>query len=467
MAYIQELNTNKAPKIKGSVTIMLNDARTGEVEQVIKGENLVTNALSILFASNYFGANNYKNLFPIIKKVFGGVLCFRDSITANAANIYPPTNYNNPVIAHAGQTNYSQTTDDLTRGTPNNAEAGEITNGYRLVFDFVSTQGNGTFNTLSLTHKDTGDFWLFNGTKFKPCETFTPLNSDLTDPENAPQFFDTENNTAYQVVPNDSTTLTIWEIKDMSPLTSIGLVQPLPTATREASLTQISHDVTLPRNTRQYYYYFKQSAQELHALYCNGNSIEKSVIDLTDFSISTTTLTVPGADLGRVDASMVVYNVPTIYPDKNGFIYIRKADNTKIYQINYNNPSEVYDITATPVNAEQQGRCSFISCGNMGVNPWGGLIISGGEAFQCASASQNDYDFNYQWNRWSHVRANEIDGNQLVWWSPRAQTYSDDSQIGNIFSKLYLGTIFNLPNPITKTSSQTMKIIYELTKATT
>lgn len=466
MAIIQKLN--QAPKIKGAVTIMLNDARTGKTEQVIKGENLVTDALSILFASNYFGATNYQNFWPIIKKIFGGVLCFRDSITASAANIYPPTNYANPVVAHAGQTNYSQTTDDLTRGTPNNTEAGEISGGYRLVFDFVSTQGNGTFNTLSLTHPDTGDYWLFNGTKFKPFASLTPQDNNLIGAAPAPQFFDTDSETAYQVVPNDNTTLTIWEIKDMSPLNSICLVQPLPTAARETTLTQTSHDITLPHNTRQCYYYFVQvpSQPQLHALYCNGNTIERTIIDLTDWTTTTTTLTVPGADLGRVDAGMVLYNVPTVYMDKNDYIYIKKANNNAVYQINYTNPSEVYEIPATPVNSEQLGRCSFISCGNMGVNPWAGLIISGGEAFQCAGGAQ-DADFNYQWNLWGHVRADEINNNQLVFWSPRAQTYSNDCQIGNIMSKLYLGTIFNLPNPITKTSSQTMKIIYELTKATT
>lgn len=458
------INNMQAPKLKGSVNILLMDAKTGHIDEEIKGTNIITNALNTIFASNYFGATEFNDLFPIIKNLLGGVLCFQQQLTAEASNIYPPTHNVNPVIAHAGQTNYDQTTDDSTRGTPNATESGEITNGYKLVFDFLSTQGNGEFSTVSLTHKDTGDFWLFNGQKFKPFGSLTKNQNYQWDEGKAPQFFDTTNNIAYQFVQNNSSDLTIWKIENMGILSNISVTQPRPTQTRAASLTQTSHTVALTRNARYYLYLYKEAAQEVHALYCSGSTIERIIIDLTDFSTSSDSLTVTGADMAPVDSWLGTYSysVPAIWPDKNGYIYIRKNGNAAVYKIKYSDPTDKQEIAISALDNGALNAMGISGCGNFGILPNAGLLVGGNTAYTCGRV---DADFGHSWNGSQHLRASEINGNQIIFFDPRENWVGATALIGNVINKLYLGTIFNLPQPISKTSAQTMKIVYEITKA--
>lgn len=459
-----------APELKGTVTVMLSNAKTGEIEQVVRGENLVTDALKDILETNHLGVTNSTSLFPIYKKLFGGVLCFAEPITASAGNYYPPAHSNNPVIAHGGQTTYTDVADDRTRGNPNTVESGEITGGYKHVWDFATTQGNGTFNTVSLTHKDTGDFWLFNGAKFAPFESLTPNNANLWRTGHAPQLYDTINDIAYQIVPDNSTKLTIWKIAGMSPQSKCGLMQPIANATRSAGIAQTKQEFTLAHNSRQYYYMYFMGTEVIHCLYCNGGStVEREIIDLSDNTKTTNTFTVPNASLGGPgDASYNAYSVPIISPDKDDYIYIRANDNNSVYKIYYPTPSEVYEIDGAPTSTTQNNRSSFIATGHMGVNPWAGFIVSGhGDGFKCKSGD-TDGDFNINWNGSGHMRAYQIrtgsNDNQLVYFAPR-ENIDANSQLGNILNKLYLATIFNLPSPITKTSTQTMKIVYEITKA--
>lgn len=462
-----EVAAMTVPKLKGTVTVILSNAKTGKTEQIVRGENIVTDALKDILASNHLGVSDFSGLFPIYKKLFGGVLCFDQPITAEAGNYYPPNHSSNYCVAHAGQTAYTDVADDNTRGNPNTIESGEIENGYKHVFDFVSTQGNGSFNAVSLTHEDTGSYWLFNGTKFAPFESLTAYNSNLWRNGQAPQLYDTTTNTAYQIVPDNSTKLTIWKITDMSAQNKCGLMQPIANSDRVEGNTQIKYEFTLAHNARNYYYMFLEGTA-IHCLYCNGGAtVEREIIDLSTMTKTTNTFTVPGASLGGPgDAGYNVYNVPIIWPDKDDYIYIRSQDNNITYQINWNTPSEVYALNGAPQSTEQMNRSSFISTGHMGVNPWAGLIVSGhGNSYKCKAATAGD-DFYINWNGSGHTRAYQVKNNQLVFFAPRANTYENKSQLGNIYCKLYLATIFNLPSQITKTSTQTMKIIYEITKAT-
>ena len=62
----------KLPKLKGEVEIKLHNPTTGKTE-VHKGENMITNAVYDIFASNYCGALNYNALLPLYSKMYGGI----------------------------------------------------------------------------------------------------------------------------------------------------------------------------------------------------------------------------------------------------------------------------------------------------------------------------------------------------------------------------------------------------------
>ena len=141
------------PKLHGHTKIILTDVKTGK-EEVVEKDNLVTDAVSNLFAQNVFGAKDYNAMTPL-RDMFGGVMCFEDVLDVN--DVLVPDDGSNALIAHAGQTSHSSAS--TTRGNPNGVLSGEIQNGkgYKFVWDFSTSQGNGTISSLSLVHKWLGD----------------------------------------------------------------------------------------------------------------------------------------------------------------------------------------------------------------------------------------------------------------------------------------------------------------------
>lgn len=135
-------------------------------------DNLVTDAIGKIFESNYFGSIDYSQLMPAIQKVVGGVVLFENSLGSDPTDIWVPKSFDNPIIGHAGQTVPSSLADDLTRGLPNTAASVALSNGYKLVWNFPETQGNGNISAVGLCHSDFGDYALKNEA-FKPLEVIS------------------------------------------------------------------------------------------------------------------------------------------------------------------------------------------------------------------------------------------------------------------------------------------------------
>ena len=143
------LSSVRIPKLHGHTKITLRDVKTGEVKAIEK-DNMVTSAIANLFANNYANTLNVAStdIMPL-RKMFGGVLCFANQLTENAANIYPPDQSTNALIAHAGDATASAPANPKL-GALNETESGEITNGYKWVWDWTTSQGNGTIGSVGL-----------------------------------------------------------------------------------------------------------------------------------------------------------------------------------------------------------------------------------------------------------------------------------------------------------------------------
>jgi len=139
---------------------------------------MVTDAVKRIFESNLGGEMNYTELTPLYSTVFGGVLGFESSIDAKESNWLVPSDADNLLVAHAGQTTYASAEDDKRRGNPNSASSGEVTNGYKNVWTFDSTQANGTISTICLTHTDTGD--MGTGMESTAFESGVPVSLPCT-----------------------------------------------------------------------------------------------------------------------------------------------------------------------------------------------------------------------------------------------------------------------------------------------
>ena len=168
----QKIGRNKigrmTPRLHGHTKIVFADKFGRETIKFDK-DNLVTDAIQKIFESNYFGSIDYSLLMPAIRKTLGGVLLFENSLGNDGSDIWIPKSFDNPITAHAGQTVPGSLADDITRGLPNSAASVGLNNGYKMVWNFPETQGNGDISAVGLCHADFGDYAL-KDSSFKPLE---------------------------------------------------------------------------------------------------------------------------------------------------------------------------------------------------------------------------------------------------------------------------------------------------------
>ena len=158
--------------LKGTATIELTDVHTGRKE-VIKHDNLVTNAVRDILTMNPLGFRfgNYSNsaldittttdqhdemgtsfadaMLPVCPNLIGGVLLHEKALDENPDKYYADTD--NPLIGYSSNDVNGGT--DPMRGSMNLSESGPLEDGkgYRFVFDFSTSQANGTISSLGLT----------------------------------------------------------------------------------------------------------------------------------------------------------------------------------------------------------------------------------------------------------------------------------------------------------------------------
>lgn len=141
---------------KGKSTIELRNAETGELEQRVEDENMVTNAVYNLINHHYdlFYDNTYWNekpwwpMSPILKQCYSGILLFSGNLTEDVENIIAPAD-----VKQIGYAQNQYTGTNPERGNLNVSESKEINDGkgYRYVWDFATDKANGTIRSVALT----------------------------------------------------------------------------------------------------------------------------------------------------------------------------------------------------------------------------------------------------------------------------------------------------------------------------
>ena len=166
-------------KLNGRMVMELTDVNTQEVETIIE-ENMVTDAVNNILGINpmgaYFSETEYDtgvvwvgNLLPICPNMIGGILMFSKPLEEKADNIYP-TSDNLPVAYAANDVNSST---NLAIGSLNKTESKALENGYKFVWEFTPSQGNGTIAAVALTSKFGGQNAL--GSLVGDASTFLQL----------------------------------------------------------------------------------------------------------------------------------------------------------------------------------------------------------------------------------------------------------------------------------------------------
>lgn len=462
------VGNTKLPKLHGHTKIILRDAKTGEITDVVEKDNLVTDAIENIYSNNYFGALNLPDITPL-RDMLGGVLCFEDPMMELASNVLPPSEDENKMIANAGQTAHSSAS--TTRGNPNGTLSEEIQNGkgYKFVWDFSTSAANGTINTVCLVNKVGGDVGL------KPIEQVansplmaissnkaTALYSGVA--HNYSEFYhalvkiDTANETGLYVelAERPTSTLTVKEISLC--LSTQGVNDPAGRA-----IVTDTHSVTLTRSFDRrytaiccdddYMYVVEPSANEGTTLYIDKIDLSTwtaTSMDITDASLSLRNeMFFRNYDYG--------YACRTCISD--GYLYWYKSDKRSFYKFNLSNTADIVEID-TEMTEDCNEEYGMVAIGN-GIVVGKNFFIND-KVYPMATEPANKIMYYTDYTT-PFIRFVRDGSNFYVWAYLYDTSYSTTVYAACAFPRLMLSTIQVLNNPVVKTSDKTMQIQYSIT----
>lgn len=151
-------------KLKGKAIFELTNVETGE-KRVVKEENMVTNAFSHLVQGcGIFGGQIYQNVLNtqittsgmsgvdynrnMLRTLTNGLLLLNDKLEEDADHIYLTAD--DPDVVGVGA-DLAYIGNQTCAGSYNKTESGPIENGYKHVWDFTTSQGNGDIGCACLT----------------------------------------------------------------------------------------------------------------------------------------------------------------------------------------------------------------------------------------------------------------------------------------------------------------------------
>ena len=347
-------------KLKGTAVIELTDVNTNEVETYVE-ENMVTNAVNNILGLNpmavFYCEEEYNtglvwkdNLLPICPNMIGGILLFPKALEENADNIYVQSD--NLPVAYAS--NNVNSTANTARGSLNLTESKALDNGYKFVWEFTASQGNGTIAAMALTSALGGQNGF--GSSVADASTFLQLKEvDIGNQglEKQMVLFETaevdfENDILYSITFEDSS---VRVRKVRIPIFSIGLNENINDSTYT-----VLEDKAIPASTFQFlgsYTLYGEFLDGQDGYWYGFSNEENSSGDATmlwvkisksDYSIEEGSWTLSNAYLQAVGERAT----DSSYPERicnccmrNGYLYVPAYNKKGIYKINVSNSADV------------------------------------------------------------------------------------------------------------------------------
>ena len=461
-------------KLKGTAVIELTDVNTSEVETYVE-ENMVTNAVNNILGLNpmaiFYCEADYNtglvwtdNLLPICPNMIGGILLFSKALEEDVDNIYVSSD--NLPVAYAS--NDVNSTANTARGSMNLTESKQLDNGYKFVWEFTASQGNGTIAAIGLTSALGGQNGF--GSSVADASTFLQLKEvDLGNLSTANQlvFFeavevDFEKDILYSITFEDSA---VRVRKVRVPIFSIGLNEK----TDDTTFT-VLEDKAITTSTFEFlgdYTLYGEFMDGQDGYWYGFSNEENSSGDATmvwvkiskeDYSIEEETWTLSNAYL------MAVGNRDTTstYPERviqccmrDGYLYVPAYNKKGIYKINVNNSADVtlieFGFTSGWKPLCESGTCEIY------MTLIGDLIVGGDfqiNADDTVIKTKGNTKLNHAATPLFQYK------NFLLGWGG---SYGSEYRTMYLLTP-YLATINNLTSAVVKTTDKTMKITYTLTE---
>lgn len=458
---------------KGEARIELRDTKTQSIE-IYREENVMTNAVPDIFSNNPSGllylskatTNTFdQELFPIATTCFGGLLLFEEKLAEDINQYYAPST--NQVVGYASQ-DTNDTTNDK-KGSLNLSESGPIEKGYKFVWDFSTSQGNGRISSMALTHYKAGLSYYGDQCSAKEaCLIISRLNiystSEWLNYYNWMVEANYATNTFISIVPIDKETIDILVCTE--PLLTLGLKDNVannpPYVVKKTSLSVPDlfkgelhgYQIDFHDGKDGYWYGFTSKSDSQS----NQTFIKRIKIKKSDYSFSIDQWTLPNVVTSIIGRSSKETN-GLVYRSKyallkEGYLYFPNNSRDIIYKMNINNPVDISNIELGFTSKYTSGQNT-----NLYIYPWGDfirgydfLIDQNDRVFQTAGAGLPSIS----------TPMIEVGPYRLGY-----NVYKDGNtqlQKTLLLHTPYLGTINNLSSPILKTADKTMKIIYTLTE---
>ena len=461
-------------KLRGTMVLELADEATGEVESVTE-ENMVTEAVNNILGMNpmgvFYSEENLADvlawngtMLPICPNMVGGILLFPKALEEDVAHIYEGSG--NLPVAYAS--NNVNTTANTARGSLNQTESKALENGYKFVWEFTPSQGNGTIAAVALTSALGGQNAF--GSAAGDASTFLQVKKlnigNLGNAEQAVLFeaveMDFEKDLLYSVTFEDSS---VRVRKVRLPVFSIGLNERMDDSTYtvlEDHAVQVESFQFLGSYTKYgefldgqdgYWYGFSNQANS------SGNAKLLWVkVSKEDYSMEEGEWTLSNARLMAVGER----DMAGSYPERKcrccmrgGYLYVPANDKKGIYKINMANSADV-SLVGFGFTSKMKPLCDSGTC-ELYLMLVGDLIVGGD--FQVTA---DDQVIQTQGSARLGSAATPLFQYKqfLVGWGG---SYGNEYRYMYLLTP-YLATINNLSSAVVKDANKTMKITYTLTE---
>lgn len=430
--------------MKGHIKIELHDENTGE-DKSYEQDNLITNALADILglAAQADGVSadhhHMASALPAAVEGLGGLFLFDGTLTEDANNVHFPMGVH--LTGHAGQ---GTDTASKMGGSKNTAESGKTDTGYVTVWDFSTSQANGTIASLGLTHETSG-----------------------TNPFSKTQFY-----ADYYSVDNEYGVIGYDDDKGIVYLYYQGIVynkqiyknKITAYSPRFGTETQVFDFAFSSYGGWEVFNGYDGYVYAVNRPYVGSSGTVTLTIRKLNLSTMTEetgqTVTVPNATCeGSRDGT---YSMDMNGTVSNGYVYFIAADAKSIYQVNLSNTADVKNYTFGSLTIER-----LLAIRGGGVFA---LMHMPGTSSSGTAVSYYTYGYIYpdgviRYDEESISTSNTLYMNSYMNYETagllRFYGYRKYMYFG--FATNYLGSICNLETPVTKTSAQSMKITYTLT----
>ena len=476
--------------LKGTVTFETFN-KNGELIQRESAENMVTDAIDGILSLSPWFTDSINNKLPIAQKLLGGLYLFDGQLTAQASNTTFPGR-NAKLVGMGGRMTDNQ---DPVRGTYDDSVSGPVENGFKSVWKFTEDQANGDIKSVALTSVNAGTGFNLVSTGSTHIDAMNTFNStygfidDTLSKIAWPLIYDDETQTMYYAVRAASSPFAVSVYKRRIPIYSFGvndggnpgnidLVYP-----RELVGTFIdstSSSFNCPKysspNYDGYMYFWTDANYNASATQLQfKNLIKLDLNALKQGNIVTTQYGTYNSQSGKYELNFDVI-APTSsmnirFTINNDCLYVGNCGEADydIQRIPFwieNNETVIgtrvkYPSTKNSVEKTNYlislpngvvAEAVYVSSGNRYVNLlYDDPLPSGASELPDSSFIRIPTGLTSDWES-RHHKIGMVD-----------YVFNNNADVYAFPYEQYLGTIFNLPNTVQKTSDKTMTVTYTLT----